>query len=182
MSNITTDQIFELLSQARSGRVTRKNLQKFLLNPDGEKKDEKKTFPVTIDYGKTLEEMVVAGHYDRSNDDINSQNFPVAGSGVVTIDLELVHLDKAVSTEAVLAHMDANGLRPARIEELLAFGVTYPGIQREFPLISLGSVWRSSHGFGPVPYLSGHGGGRYLHLQHYVKEWLNGCRFLAVRK
>lgn len=34
MSRITTDQITELLSQDKAGRVTRENLQEFLKNPD----------------------------------------------------------------------------------------------------------------------------------------------------
>lgn len=177
MSEITVVQLGELIAQAKAGRVTRENLQKFLLNPDGGT-----GYTVSVDYGKTVEEMVSAGRYDWKNDNITTKNFPVNGTGVVTVALELVHLNKAASSEAVLAHLEANGMRPATVEELLAFGVTYPEIQREFPVICLGSSWVGPLGFRCVPCLGRDGSGRYLCLDWFGIGWGDCCRFLAVRK
>jgi hypothetical protein len=182
MDRITTNQIAELLAQDKVGRVTRELLQAFLQNPQSINGQLSSKFTVSVDYGKTVEEMVAAGRYDWHNDNITTKNFPVSGTGVVTVDLELVHLNKAVSSEEVLAHLEANGLRPATIEELLAFGAIYPEIQRKFPIVCLGSFWVDPSGIHVVPYLGKGGSNRRLNLLWFVSVWGDYCRFLAVRK
>lgn len=142
-------------------------------------------YPVAVDYGKTVEEMVSAGHYDRKNDDINSRNFPVKGEGTkgtINVNLELVHFNKSVRSKDVLAHLEANGMRPATVEELLAFGATYPEIQREFPIICLGSFWVGPDDDRYMPCLRRGGSRRVLGLNWFGYSWGEVCRFLAVRK
>ncbi len=140
------------------------------------------TYPVVIDYGKSVEEMVVYGNYNWSNPDTTSKNFPLSGTGNVSVSLEFVHLNKSVSTREVSDYLEANGLRAATIEELLVFGMTYPEIQREFPVVALGSSWVDSRSRRRVPYLVGHGSGRKLYLHWSAYDWDDVCRFLAVRK
>jgi hypothetical protein len=181
MSEITVEQLGELIAQAKSGRVTRENLQAFLRNPNGS--TQANIYPVAIDYGKSIEKMVLAGRYDWKNDDINFKNFPVKGEGtVVNVNLELVHFNKAVSSEDALSFLEANGMRPATVEELLAFGAAYPEIQREFPIICLGSSWVYPGGGRRVPGLDGGGSERGLNLSWFDSGWDVDCRFLTVRK
>ncbi|MBU4315415.1 hypothetical protein KJ673_03345, partial [Patescibacteria group bacterium] len=78
--------------------------------------------------------------------------------------------------------MEANYLRPGKIEELLAFGATYPEVQRQFPIICLGSSWVDRGGRRHAPFLSGYGSGRELRLGWCGSVWDGYCRFLAVRK
>ncbi len=137
---------------------------------------------IIVDYGKKVKEMVAAGHYDWPNSDINDTNFPQSGTGVDTVNPELVHLNKDASSEDALAHMEANGLRPATLAELLAFGATYPEIQRQFPIIALGSSWVDSGGRRRVPCLFRSDGDRVLDLDWGAREWCGVVRFLAVRK
>ncbi|MCD4693745.1 hypothetical protein K8R62_00060 [bacterium] len=180
MSEITTEQLGELIAQAKSGRVNRENLQAYLRNPNGSM--QAGIYPVAIDYAKTIDEMVSAGHYDWKNDDINSKNFSVSGEGVVNVNLELVHLNKTVSSEDVLIYLEKNEMRPATVAELLAFGATHPEVQREFSIICLGSSWVDSDGHRLVPYLLRDGSKRYLNLHWFDYDCLEYCRFLAVRK
>lgn len=180
MSEITVVQFGELIAQAKAGRVTRENLQKFILNPDS-----CTGYTVSVDYGKTVEEMVSSGRYDQKNDNITSKNFPVNGNGVVTLNLELVHLSRVVNSDGVLSYMEANGLRPTNLAELLAFGATYPEVQREFPVVCLDketSSWVHPCGRRNVPYLSRDGSDRMLNLDWFGNDWSAHCRFLAVRK
>jgi len=139
---------------------------------------------VSVDYRKTVEEMVASGRYEWSNSNITSKNFPVNDTGVVTVALELVHLNKMVNSEDVLRHLEKNGMRPATVEELLAFGATYPEIQRKFPIICLdkGSSWINPGDFRFVPYLHRDGSRRKLDLYWFDNDWYEYCRFLAVRK
>ena len=180
--NITTAQIAELLAQDKLGRVTRELLQAFLRNPQSYVNGKPSEYLVTVNYGKTLEEMVSAGQYDWSRDNINSTNFPITGEGVVEVNLELVHLNKVVSTDEVMAYLEANGLRAVTLEELLAFGAKYPEIQREFPVIAIGSSWVGPGGDRRVPYLGRSGSERSLSLFWDDDDWRKICRFLAVRK
>lgn len=184
MSEITLEQVGELIAQGKAGRVTRELLQVFLRNPQSVNGQPSK-YTVSVDYSKSVAEMVEAGHYDWSNDNINGTNFKVNGNGVVTVDPELVHLNRSASSEEVLVHFEANGLRPATMAELLAFGETYPEIQREFPIVCLdkgGSSWVYPSGYRRVPCLRQDGSERKLDLYWFGSDWRDICRFLAVRK
>lgn len=141
------------------------------------------SYPITIDYEQSLEEMVKAGAYDWKNSDITSEHFLIDGNGVVERTTDLVHFNRSISTDDALAELDKQGFRPATIEELLAFGSTNPEIQRQFPIIALGSVWTSRHGSRFVTYLDRDGSRRRLGLYWFVDDdWYDDCRFLAVRK
>jgi hypothetical protein len=182
MSKITVEQIGELVQQSKgeSSRVTRENLQAFLRNPNASL--HASVYPVAVDYGKTVEEMVSVGHYDWKNNDINSKNFPARGKGKISVNTEFVHLGEMVDSENELSHFEKNGMRPATVEELLAFGATYPEIQREFPIICLGSSWIGPGGGRYVPFLLERGSERVLDLRLFVRGWGRDYRFLVVRK
>lgn len=140
------------------------------------------TYPVSINYGLSLEEMIAAGRYDWKSDDIVTKHFPVKGEGVANVEIQLVHFDRVIESEEAIEELDKMGLRPAKIEELLAFGAKYPKVQREFPIVALGSVWRFAHGLRHVPYLGRSGAGRGLSLGWFEGEWVERCRFAAVSK
>jgi hypothetical protein len=162
------------------------------------------TFTITVDYTKSLADMITVGKYDYTNPNIVEKNFPIQRPSNSKADIQssgnpyrtpgvqndnsteivLVHLNKVASTTEVLAHMDKLGLRPARIEELLAFGEKYPHKQREFPIVALGSVWVVSDQDRFVAYLDGHGSERNLPLywDNPVYTWSEVCRFVAVSK
>lgn len=142
------------------------------------------SYQLTVDYGCSLADMVTAGRYDYVNDNIPARNFPIEGSGKVELDCVLVHLDCTASTKKVKQEIDKRGLRPTTIEELLAFGETYPEVQREFPVVELGSSWVLSDGYRCVACLWGNPGDRDLDLRWDDSEdrWGPDYRFLAVRK
>jgi hypothetical protein len=139
------------------------------------------TFPVVIDYKKSLDAMIKAGHYDWMNSDITEKHFSVK-PGQAEVSIELVHFDRVITTDDVLAELDRRGLRPATLPELLAFGAKYPEKQREFPIVALASVWRRLFGFRNAPYLWGNADERHLDLDWLAGRWYAHCRFAAVRK
>lgn len=97
------------------------------------------------------------------------------------IEFELVHLNKDMSTDAILAQLDKRGLRPALYEELLAFAAKYPELQKQFPIVALGSVFRFDGGLFS-PYVDWHDRERNLYFHWIDDDWLGFCRFLSVRK
>ena len=139
-------------------------------------------YKVLVDYGQTLQRMIANGKYDFVNSDITSGNFPTTGNGKQEVVVELVHFGRDMKSDAVLKEFEARGLRAATLPELLAFGATYPEKQREFPIIALGSVWRSRNGVRSVPFLGRLGSRRELNLYWYDDRWYDDCRFAAVRK
>jgi hypothetical protein len=142
-------------------------------------------YRVTVDYTRSLAEMIAAGKYDWTNPDINEKNFPIvrpeqAVDGV--IEVILVHLNKVVSTADFLRYCEENSLRPGTLPELLALAVAHPELQRQFPIVALGSVWASRDGGRYSPDLYDWDGRRELNLDERGAVWREGCRFLAVGK
>lgn len=183
MAKVTLEQVSELHRQIESGRVTREAFQAFLRNPEQfEALSADPLFRVTVDYGLPLAQMIASGKYDWTNGDITPERFPIQGEGKAPRELVLVHLDKVATTDEALAELDRRGLRPAKIEELLALGAARPELQKEFPIVALGSRFVSRRGGRFFAYLGWFGNGRKLDLGWDGSGWRGVCRFLAVRK
>jgi hypothetical protein len=139
-------------------------------------------YPLSVDYERSVEDLVKAGGYDWANSDITSRNFPTKRKGRAEVVVELIHFNRYISTDEVLRELDRMGFRPAKLHELLAFGEKYPEAQRRFSVVALGSVWLDRDGFRHVPYLDGHGSSRVLYLRWYVFGWFGFYWFAVVRK
>ncbi len=141
-------------------------------------------YPITIDYSLGLDQMIERGNYEDTDSDI-IKFFFIEGEGKINVDLEIIAFDKNLTTAEILTGLEAQGLVPARLEHLLAFGAAYPEEQLEVHLIALGSSWVDSGGDRSVPYLGWNGHGRFLSLRwgYPGDQWNNGfSRFLAVSK
>lgn len=139
------------------------------------------TYPITVNYGLSLKEMIAVGRYDREDKDITALHFPMKGEGTKEVVTELVHFNRHMESEDVLREFDERSLRPATIKELLAFGAKYPELQRQFPIVALGSIWwHLAYRF--VLCLDRYGSERGLRLIWFGHGWRDDCRFLAVRK
>ena len=139
-------------------------------------------YRLTVNYDQPVADAIAAGKYDWVNSDITQKSFPTNRTGKAEVEIEPVHFNRAVSTKEALAELDKSGLRPAELHELLSLGAEYPELQREFPIIGLGSVWQGSYGFRYCPCLDGGGLRRGLDLSWFEGDWRDVCRFAAVRK
>jgi len=142
------------------------------------------SYPISVDYNLSLVDMVAAGKYDWINPEITAKHFPIKGKGTVETERVLVHLNRQATPKQVEEHLAAQDLEPARIEHLLAFGAANPELQREFPIIALGSSWVRPDGDRDVPCLGRYGSERALRLIWDDPDdlWRESCRFLALRK
>lgn len=140
------------------------------------------TLLITVDYGKTVDEMVSAGKYVQFNPDVNSENFPLPIEKVgkkEILSVKLFHFNHSVSSKNIARGMSKKGFRPATVAEILAFGATYPELQKQNPIAATGSV------FGWfVPCLYSIGNERRLGLDLNVGRWLPSFHycFLGVYK
>ena len=171
------------LNWARDGAALEKVLREALV-PDTENEDQLDTAILTVDvnYARTVEEMVEAGRYGWNNSDISSRNFPVNRRELGNLKVHLLHFNRFISSDGAIKELDKMGFRPAELPELLALGAQHPDEQRKYPIVALGSAWRSPDGGRGVPCLDGGGSGRDLSLGWFGREWGEGYRFAAVRK
>lgn len=141
------------------------------------------TFTVLVDETKTVEELTTEGKYHGSNSDVTSKNFPRPENGTKTEkDIVLFHFGKEMTSEQVIAEMDKEGCRPAIAHELLALGISQQDLQREFPIIALGSVCVLVD-LRCVAVLDEFAGNRKLNLHWFDVAWYDGiCRFAGVCK
>jgi len=96
---------------------------------------------LSVDYSKTLDLAIADGKYDRVDSAISVKNFPVVSGIKVAIFTSLFQfVDGDISSEDVIKEMDRRGFRPATLMELLALGETHPELQRQFPIIALGTI------------------------------------------
>lgn len=136
---------------------------------------------LSVDYSRSLEAMIVAGHYDWKNDNITAKRFPVVGKGIEQFKAKLFHFNRYVSPEQAVEAIKTDGWESGKIEHLLAFGEKYPEEQRRYPIIALGSDAKVN-GLSGVPCLDRLGAKRGLGLDWWGKDLYGGWRFLAVSK
>lgn len=142
----------------------------------------RETFPVTVNYDLSVEEAVTAGEYQGVNSAITSKNFPSSYRGQAQLLIQLIRFDRRMTSENVLEELERESLRPAALPEFLAFGATYPEVQRKFSVVGLGSVWCDRKGYRNVPCLYTASEGRYLDLHWWDDGWYSYSRFAAFRK
>jgi hypothetical protein len=138
-----------------------------------------------VDYAKTVEQAIANCKFDYCNFNITTENFLIPPEIVgtkVEVFGKLLHFKHDIASEDAISEMDKDEFRPATLMELLALIATHPELQREFPIIALGSVWRDSWDLRRAPYLAFADGARSLRLDCFDDDWLARCRFLAIRK
>lgn len=170
------------LRQIQTDIGLRRALAELVVKGKKQKSITRPTYQVSVDYRLTLPTMILAGHYDWTNSDITAEHFPIKGEGEQSVEITLFYPNQITTSDQVMAEMDQAGYRPAKLEELLALGATSPDLQREFPIIALGSVWVRRDGDRGVASLDRDGSGRELYLDWFGSEWDEHCRFAAVRK
>src|SRR3989344_871017 len=122
------------------------------------------TFKITVDYSQPLAEAIKAGKYDWVNENITREHFPKTREGKKEVAVALLHFGKAISSDEAFAEIKKQGCRAAVLEELLALGAAQPELQRQFPIIALGSVWSGPGGLRFVPGLGRDDAKRRLRL------------------
>lgn len=144
-------------------------------------------FAIKLDYDQSLEQMVVAGHYDWVGEYITSENFHVDYRQSGEVMIYIVNFDQPerrtlyAAYPDLIAKLDTIGLRAAELPELLALGAAYPDLQRQFSILALGSVWQTNPTERFAPYLGGSDSSRHL-SQHWFDYQFLSYHIAAVSK
>ena len=137
------------------------------------------TFKQLVNYDLSIKELVK--EYDWKNDDLTDKNFPSVEKGEKEVEFTLFHFGKSMTSEEAISKMEKSGYRSATIKELLSFGNKYPDLQREFPIVALGSVAKLDGG-QCVGSLDESCSERGADLHSYGIAGGGRSRFLAVHK
>lgn len=138
-------------------------------------------FEEEIDYSRSIANYVVLGKYDSVDKQITDDNFPSTETGKVMRKLILLHFNRDLSSKQAIPKIIKAGCRSACMKELLTFGERYPQVQKDFPIVALGSVAQlGSDKF--VGCLYSHEGDRRASLRYDAGSWGDHFRYLAVRE
>lgn len=137
---------------------------------------------VTVDYTQSLARMIAEGKYGYVSKYVVATNFPMSGTGIFATDVVVVHFDRNIESYKAIKELEQMSIQPAPIEYLLALGAKYPDLQREYPIVALGSVCSSSDGDQYVPVLDRWYAERRLLLLDRSDVWVPNYRFLAFHK
>jgi hypothetical protein len=96
-------------------------------------------YPITVDYGQSIEDLARDGGYYRVFSELSSRNFPAEALGTKQLSATLVRLRGPSTIDQVVAAEAKDGFRPATIRELLTFGSTYPEMLKHITIVGLGS-------------------------------------------
>ncbi len=158
------DDLEYILTKAPENKEWR-GLKDFCLAPFA--KDAKiETLTINVRYDLSIEELVKTSKQDYPNPDITGKHFKEKTGKAQKKEAVLLHIGRAVSTETVQAIIKQMKLKPGTAKELISLSIDDPNLQKKFPIVALGSVWRLWFGGRYVPSLWDDGfGNRGLRLE-----------------
>ena len=140
-------------------------------------------YRITAADGRSTEELVAAGTYDYAHSCLSSENFPARHWGGRRVrEILLLEFDHDVTSEEVLTEAVRLGLEQPMYEDALYFGIEYPEVQRERPVVFLHDPWVGFFGRRDVLCLWSNAGRRELGLEGFDDPWSRNYRFAFVRR
>lgn len=184
--SISVSDLKTVVEALETGEITMADILALInKKEDNQTKEKTDEITLTVDYSRTVQEMINAGNYDWTNNDITVKHFPLPtelSGKKVPVSTKLFHFNRSISSKDATSEMDKAGYRPATLAELLALGEAHPELQKEFPLVALGSVWRYARVDRLVPFLYFVLIKRELHLHWFDYDCSDSFRFFGVRK
>ena len=145
--------------------------------------------PLSIFYSKTVDQLKNMSNYDFMSFEITSQLFPNTKNTDVKMEGVLIDFDddrkypRGIESDEVIKELDKMGLRPADHHELLSFGAQHPKVQKEFPVVGLGSSPNIKlNNVRVILSLNFFRDQRELLLEVWGGKWAKDRRFLAFKK
>ena len=135
-------------------------------------------FPVKVDYGRPLEKAIFSAGLDYVDATINEENFALGQAGKMSANVRFVRSDSLMTAQNVLTVIEEADMKPVDITTLVALSEQHPELQRQFPIVGLGSIWSSN--IDRVPVLWGGPNGRSLFLLWTEYYWVPSFRFAAI--
>lgn len=136
---------------------------------------------VSVNYDLSVEELLQKCNFHSFREDINSSNFQSIESGSKTLEFWIIEYRLPKTLESILQNLEARGLRPATLKELLSLAIKEPNLQVRRDIKGLGSSWTDQEGqqWAPCLCLDEHGTEEdpdwkalHLYMQHPKQQEL----------
>jgi hypothetical protein len=132
--------------------------------------------------GRSTEELVAAGEYAYAHSCVTSDNFPARPFGQPDErEIVLLEVDRALTSDAIIAEARGHGLARPVYEDALYFGAQHPQVQRARSVVFLHDPWFGFFGRRDVLCLWSNAGRRELGLEDFDGLWTGHHRFAFVR-
>ena len=140
---------------------------------------------IMFDPSKTRSQRIADGFYGKVHEWITEEHFPSAPtvpSQPYEMTIELLRVDQQMTTRLINERTVRFAHVPLTIDFLLALGEQYPEIQRNFPVVALGSGDRcDGNSRDRFPCLIARDGRRDLTWSGPTACWKEDVRFLVSR-
>lgn len=141
------------------------------------------SYRITTGDGRSTEELVEAGNYAYAHSCVTSENFPARQlAGRRAREIVLLEFDRDVTSEEAIAEAVQHDLERPIYEDALYFGIEYPDVQRERPVVFLHDPWFGFFGRRDVLCLWNNAGRQELGLEGFDDPWSRNYRFAFVRR
>ncbi len=143
---------------------------------------------LTVDYSRSLSEMVAAGKYNRTDGELYPEEDSAELIGIIDTEILLVQFKKdmtpvGIRPTEIEREFSMIGFRAANLHELLAIGEAHPGLQLIQPIIAYGTLVMNTDSHRCVPFLaSDKKQQRFLFFRPWEMDWGPHGWFAAVRK
>lgn len=139
------------------------------------------TLVVSVDYTRTIASLIEEAGFDYQYVDLDSDDFPRAGEGEVTYQVEELHLNHDITDRELFQGLEERGQEFADPHIALSVACQHLNEQREYPLVIL---FKDSSGQLWSLILGEDAGLRELdvHRVYLEDDWDSSSRFLVVRK
>ncbi len=125
-------------------------------------------------------EMIEAGNYDWSTDLITPDTFPTEISSCEIREIFFIRFKRIISSFVAQTAIAKLGLKVSPLGDLLMFGMQFPRLPQDSPIVALGSMWKN-HGQKLCAYLDTTHQPRCRFLNLWSGLWSARCRFMATK-
>ena len=114
-----------------------------------------------------FEELIKLGNYSKIDNKIIKENFVFPELTKNKVNLEIMDYNKPTTLKTMQEErqkLESQGFRGANIYEILTFGIQHPEVQREFPILAMGSKTERVMGYKGILSLQQTNGERHLSI------------------
>ncbi len=138
---------------------------------------------VEVPISDELQQLIGACKFHSVDDNIMGEKFPLEDDQPdYEYSLEVLHLNKGLTTTEVLDEIKKQGYEVASLRDLLVYCAEHSKVGLDWPLSALGSTWQNVHGGQCCPFVWRDRNGRRLDFDWLESRWINYYRFLVRRK
>ena len=167
-----------IISKAKSMNCNQETIDSLFCEAEGEHNIEKMAAALSginlkpINYEidiptNNFEELIRLGNYSKIDNKIIKENFVFPELTKNKVNLEIMDYNKSTTLKAMQEErqkLESQGFRGANIYEILTFGIQYPEVQREFPILAMKAETNRVMGYKGILSLQQTNGERHLDI------------------